>query len=241
MNQSEKASSKFDIYALPNLKLKVYWAIDHLTSSKKDRFTPAEIANFLIEKAGFNTTSKAVWNALNKNKSACNKNRQGYKLMQEGKNQLLAHFTSQNVVLVDANKPFSAKNFTLKEVLGSSYKELAVCDPYVDLHTLDIIFKNFKKNVPIRVLTYTVTDKPPGTFKRQLQALNKEGFNVEVRVYMSNVLHDRYIMSNKHFWFSGNSLNHLGEKESLLVLLGEDVRQAMLSVHNSRWKTATAV
>jgi len=235
-----KISEQVDVHDLPSLTLKAYWALDRLSSSDKDRFTIGEITAYLIEKAGVTTYEQLVRYALKKSKTAYDKNKFGYKLMQDGKNELQKHSGQNGVVFVDANKPFSAKSFTLNKILGDDYRELAICDPYVDYNTLDVIFKNCKKNIPIRVLTAKVIDKPTGMLNRQLRDLKDEGFNVEIRVYGSTILHERYIINEKHFWSSGNSLNHLGTKESLLILLGEDTRQSMLAMFNSRWKAAAA-
>lgn len=231
-------STKIDIHSLKELHLKAYWVLDNLTTNDKDRFYSAEVANFLIEKIGVHTSRQAVEYALKKEKGACNKNKQGYKLMQKGKDALA---NKNKVIFIDAGKPFEAKNFTIKEILGTTYKELAICDPYVDINTLDIVYRNFLKDIPIRIMTTNVIDKPQGTFKRQLIDLNKEGYKVEVRVYKNSILHDRYIMSDKNFWLCGNSLNYIGNKESFIVLLGDDIKQNMYSTFNSRWKIATAV
>ena len=231
-------STNIDIHSLEELHLKAYWALEKLTSDKKDRFSSSDIANYLIEKVGISTSRQAIEYAMKKEKSACNKNKHGYKLMHEGRSLLQ---NRSRVVFVDAGKPFATKNYTVKEIIGIDYKELAICDPYVDVNTLDIIYRNFLKNVPIRILTANVIDKPLGSFKRQLTDINKEGYKVEVRKYTNSPLHDRYIISDKHFWLSGNSLNYIGNKESFIVLLGEDIRQSMVSTFNSRWKIATLI
>lgn len=227
-----------DIHTLPDLSLKAYWVIDSLGTPTKDRFSSTEIANFLIEKIGINTSRQAIEYALKKESGACHKNKQGYKLMQKGKDAL----KSQNkVIFIDSGKPFTAKNFTLKEILGVNYKELSICDPYVDVNTLDIIYRNFLKGMPIKILTANIIDKPKGSFNRQLIDLKKEGFNIEIRIYKNSTLHDRYIISEKNFWLCGNSLNYLGNKESFIVLLGDDIRQNMISTYNSRWKISTII
>lgn len=225
-----------DVYSLPNLSLKAYWVIDSLTTLQKDRFSSTEIANFLIEKIGIKTSRQAIEYALKIDTQACHKNKQGYKLMQNGKNTL---YVQNKVTFIDSGKPFAAKNFTIKEIFGSDYKELLICDPYIDINTLDIVYKNFLTEVPIRILTVNVIDKPQGIFKRQLIDLSKEGFNIEVHIYDKSVLHDRYVISDNSFWLCGNSLNYLGNKESFIVLLGDDIRQSMLSTFNSRWKNST--
>lgn len=241
MTQSEKVSSTVNIDDLPTLETKAYWVLDKLTVPGKDRFTANEVAEYLIEKERVSTSRQAVGYSLQKKKGACHKNSEGYKLMSGGEAEVLKHATQKKVVFIDGNKPFSAKNFSLKEVIGDSYKEIAICDPYVDTNTLDVIFKNFKKGIPIRLLTVNLVEKLPGVFKRQLGHLNNEGFNVEVRVYKSSQLHDRYIMTEKIYLHSGNSLNYIGQKESTLILLGSDTQQIMMATFNGRWKTSVTV
>ena len=239
--QVNKITDGINVKDLDDLALKSFWVLDHLTTPERDRFTAVEVAKFLVEKVRLHTSYQAVDYALGKIKGACNKNGQGYKLMQKGEDELSKFINQEKVIFVDANKPFSAKNFTLKEALGDSHKEVSICDPFVDLNTLDVIFKNFKKKIPIRLLTTKVNDKPQGAFKRHLADLNSEGFNVEARLYSSSELHDRYIFDDTRFWLSGNSLNYLGKKESFIVLLGEDIRQSMLSTFNSRWKAGIQI
>jgi hypothetical protein len=238
MTMPQKISDEIDVHTLPALELKAYWVIDKLSNSNKDRFSSSEIANYLIEEIGFRTSRQAIRYALDKNRKTCHKNASGYKLMEEGRTELKKHSGQQGVIFVDANKPFTAKNYTLKKILGDTYNQISLCDPYVDQNTLDVIFNNFKKQIPIKILTVQIIEKSQGMFKRELHDLRKESFNVEVRVYNNSMLHDRYIMSDQHFWLSGNSLNFLGKKESFLVLLGEDIRQSMLATFNSRWNVA---
>lgn len=240
-SQANKISDRISVGTFDDLALKSFWVLDHLTTPTKDRFTSIEVAKFLVEKVRLHTSYQAVDYALGKIKGACNKNGQGYKLMQKGEDELSKFINREKVIFVDSNQPFLAKNFTLKEALGDYHKEVSICDPFVDLNTLDVIFKNFSKKIPIRLLTTKVNDKPQGAFKRHLADLNSDGFNVETRLYTSSELHDRYIIDESHFWLSGNSLNYLGKKESFIVLLGEDIRQSMLSTFNGRWKVGTQI
>ncbi len=228
------------INGIDELALKAYKAIEYLATPKKDRYSSAEIASFLIEKAHFDTSRQAVDYVLQKNKGMCNKNKDGWKLMEKGRDELAKVIQKKKIQFITANQPFSAKN-NIKEILDDKYKEVSICDPYVDIGTLDVIFRNFKKAASIRLLTARLDNKPPGIIKRQLAHINSEGFNVEIKIYNCSELHDRYIIDEKHFWLSGNSLNFLGNKESFIVLLGEDVRQSMLAMFNGRWKVSTPI
>jgi len=234
MTTSPKICESLDVHDLPELHLMAYWALDQLSSDAKDRFSASEVATHLVEKCGVNTYRQAVARALEKDPAKSHKNGNGYKLMEPGR-RALRDLISNRVVFIESGKPFSTKNIILKELFQRLRGQILICDPYLDIHTLDILFKNVEKHIPVRILTRNVADKPPGTFSRHLAELRREGFQIEVRQHTASELHDRYIMDDHSFWLSGNSLNHLGNKESFLVSLGDDVRHSMLILFNSRW------
>lgn len=236
-----KISDQLDVHTFGNLQLQTLWALEQLASDTKDRFSCVDIANHLIEICGVSTSRQAVRYALEKDKSVAHKNKSGYKLMEPGRKKLLEQTQNDKVIFIEANKPYSAKNIALKDIFTDLKGETLICDPYIDIHTLDIIFKNSDKKKPVKILTRNIIDKPAGTFTRHLADLRIEGYKVEIGVYTSSDLHDRYIMDSKTFWFSGNSLNHLGNKESFIICLGEDIHQSMLVTFNNRWKVANKI
>jgi|SRR3990167_7007812 len=233
-----KISDTIDPHILPSIKLKAFWVLDKLEKNGNDRFNASAMSTFLIEKYTIKTSRQAIEYALKQDGRATHKNNSGYKLMESGRKQLKELKQKEEVVIIEAGKPFSAKNIALKDIFTALKGQTLICDPYVDTNTLDIIFKNSDKKKPIKILTKNVIDKPVGTFAQHLTDLRNEGYKVEIGVYSSSDLHDRYVMDNQTFWFSGNSLNHLGNKESFLVHLGEDIRQSMLATFNNRWKVS---
>lgn len=92
-----KDFSKSDIHKLDGLNLKAYWVLNYLTTPQKDRFLSSEIARFLIEEVGVDTSRQAIEYALGKNKGDCNKNKQGYKLMLAGKNKIFKKILQKHV------------------------------------------------------------------------------------------------------------------------------------------------
>lgn len=236
-----KISDTLDPHTPSPIKLKAFWALDKMESGSDDRFTAANVALFLVEKQGINISRQAVQSALKGDRTATHRNKNGYKLMENGRRQLKESTQKQEVIMIEAGKPFSAKNLALKDIFASLKGEILICDPYIDTHTLDIIFKNSDKKKSVKILTKNIIDKPVGTFARHLADLKTEGYKIEIGVYSSSDLHDRYIMDSQTFWLSGNSLNHLGNKESFIVRLGEDIRQSMLATFNNRWKVAKKI
>jgi hypothetical protein len=237
MTSAPKISESLDVHNLPDLHLKALWALDKLSSESNDRFSASAVASYLVEKCGVNTYRQAVDYALAKDRSRIHRNQSGYKLMEPGR-KALAALVVNRVIFIESGKPFSTKNIVLKELFQRLRNRILICDPYLDIHTLDLLFKNVEKEIPLKILTRNIADKPTGTFHRHLAELRREGFQIEVGQHTASELHDRYIMDDSSFWLSGNSLNHLGNKESFLVALGEDVRQSMLTLFNSRWGAA---
>lgn len=236
-----KISDSIDIHSLDDLQLQALWVLEHLSDADKDRFSGASIANHLVESCGISTSRQAIRYALEKEKSVVHKSKSGYKLMEPGKKKLRSLVGDSRVIFIEPGKPFSAKNVELKKIFSSLSGQIDVSDPYIDVQTLDSVFKNIDKKHKVRILTQNVIDKPKGVFQRHLNDLRNEGYQVEVGIYSNSDMHDRYIMDSKTFWLSGNSLNHLGSKESFIVRLGEDVRQSMSATFGNRWKVAKKI
>jgi hypothetical protein len=236
-----KISDSISPHVLDAVKLKAYWALDQLESVGDDRFTAGTLSSFLVEKHGVKTSRQAIGYALKSDRAATHKNAKGYKLMESGRKQLREVYSKEEVIVIEAGKPFSAKNVELKKILSSFAGEIRISDPYLDVATLDVIFKGVDVGTPVKILSQNLIDKPSGSFTRHLGDLRKEGYQVEIGIYSSSDLHDRYLMDAGSFWLSGNSLNHLGEKESFLVRLGEDIRQSMTATFNNRWKAAKVI
>lgn len=235
---ASKISDTLDIYTLSPLRMQVFWVLDQFPD---ERMTGTQIARHMIDDYDIKTSQQAVDAALKKNDGTTDKISTGYKLMEKGRKELkkVTTATTGSVVIIESGKPFSAKNSDVSSVFAQLSTEIRICDPYIDAHTLDVVFKNINKSIPVRILTQTVNDKPTGIVGRALYDLTKEGFLIEVRVYNNSVLHDRYIMDGTYFWLSGNSLNGLGSKESFMVSLGGDIHQAMSQTFEHRWKAAT--
>lgn len=234
-----KISDSIEIHNLDDIQLKGLWVLDKFSDSE-NRLSSVEIANYLIEECGINTSRQAITYALEKEKGIVHKNKGGYKLMEAGKKKLDAG-NSNSVIVVESGKPFSTKNVIVKDIFNNLKSPVLISDPYLDINTLDLIFKNLDKKKQTKILTHKIADKPSGTFSRHLGELRQEGFQIEIGVYLNTDLHDRYIMDDNSFWLSGNSLNYIGNKESFLVRLGEDVRQNMLATFNNRWKIANKI
>lgn len=235
---TNKTSNEIDIHSLSSLNLKIFWVLDHLTTAEKDRFSLAEISDFLIEKMKVGITKQAIYYSLKKNKKSCNKNSGGYKLMECGLKELEKNNNTQNIILIEPNKPFSGKKIVAKEIFEGLKGTIKICDPYFTIKILDHIYSFFNKSQNIEILTKNIVDKPGGSILRTLADLRKEGYSIEIKIYQNSELHDRYIIDEKMAWLSGYGFNDIGQKECFFVLLGEDMRQSILSTFNNRWKSS---
>ena len=232
-----KLSYDIDVHGLRTVRLRSLWVLD---SSDEERMSATKIAKCLVEEHGISTSYQAVDASFKKRNGVVDKNKQGYKIMQKGRDELKkGASTPDTVIIVEPGKPFTAKTVSLASVFKRLSGTIRICDPYLDCSTLDVLFRHVPPGRTVRLLTQKVKDTPPGIIKRALADLKKEGFIVEVRVNKTGTLHDRYIMDKSNFWLSGNSLNNLGNKESFIVSLGSDIHQSMLSTFEGRWNKAT--
>lgn len=228
-------------HKLPNLKLRAFWAIENMTTSEQNSFTSAEIANFLVNTVHIATTRQGVEYAL-KNAARGEVLREGsrFRMMEAGREQLSPHDQGSGVLIIEPGKPFSGKQITASQVLSTLRGDIKVCDAYCGMGTLDVLSR-VAAGRNIKILTQNLVDKPQGSLARALIDLKKEGFDIEVRVYSASTLHDRYIIDTNTAWLSGNSLDKLGNKESLIVSLGLDIRQTLNALFDSRWKSSRPI
>lgn len=235
-----KVSEKIDIYSLNTNLLRTLWVIDWLTTEAEDRFTQSDIANYLIENCGVETSRQAIDVALKSKagKKLTNKNKRGFKIMQSGIAFLTNNTVNNEVYFFESGTEFKTKRIELKGLFINKPYNIYLCDPYIDINTLDIVHEIFPKSSSIKILTQEIIDKPKGSFKRHAESLVRDGYSLEIGIYDKNEIHDRYIITEKAMFLSGNSLNFLGKKESFIMKLGEDMRQTVLEVFNRRWKIA---
>ncbi len=229
-----------DIHALPDVMSIALWVIEYTSSNDSNYFGASEIAQHMIDKLGISTSRQAVHAALTKavSKKFCHKNKNGFGLMKLGRDELLKQINKETVVLLEPGKPFTA-GVKVESIFTKMKGTIKISDPYVDIKTLDLIHRSMNLNIPIRLLTVQVKDE--AMIKREIQKLQIEGFNLEIKKVSSGVLHDRYLIDDNNFWLSGNSLNNIGKKESFIVMLGGDMRNILNQTFDSRWASGISV
>lgn len=233
-------ADKIDVYKINDVELRALWVLEKLSQQQK-RATSHEISNYLIETCGISMSRQAVTSALSRAKECCHKNKDGYKIMHQGRQKLREIFEkSGDIIILQPNKQYTAK-VILKDIFSALKGQIFICDPYVDVNTLDLLYANVPCGQSVKILTQHVIEKRNRSFKNVLTELNEEGYNISIRSYGSSELHDRYLIDEEKIWHSGNSLNCIGKKESMFILLGPDHRQSMLQLFNQRWKNAISL
>lgn len=241
MDKIEKQTlESIDIHALPDVMSVALWVIEYTSSEESNYLGASEVARYMIKRLGISTSRQAVHAALTKavSKKFCHKNKKGFGLMKLGRDELLKQMNKETVIFLEPEKPFTA-GVKVESIFSGMKGIIKISDPYVDIKTLDLIHRSMNINVPIRLLTVQIKDE--SMVKREIQKLQIEGFDLEIRKLPSGVLHDRYWMDNNNFWLSGNSLNNIGKKESFVIMLGGDMRNTLNQTFDSRWASAISV
>jgi hypothetical protein len=201
--------------------------------------TPAEISDFLHDQCGVPISRQRVSAVLSKEISTVARRRirkrWHYKVMKAGEIELEA--IGQATIFIEPETGLSKIRQT-EEVFNSLKGTIRICDPYVDNRTLDFLAQARHADA-IRLLTVTITH---GTaFRRDLAAFKSEhGDRLEVRISSKNDLHDRFIVWDEGVWAIGTSLNGLGRKQSLIVPLGNDLREILLQAFDRQWNSSKA-
>jgi hypothetical protein len=229
-----------DVHSLPDVLSISLWVMEYLSTNFAQSFGASEIATYMVEELGISTSRQAVHLALTKavSRKFCHKTKTGFSIMKLGQEELLRQMQKEKVVLIEPGKPFAA-GMKVESIFSTMKGLIKINDPYVDIKTLDVIYRSANIGMPIRILTVQIKDE--ATFKREVQKLYHEGIDLEVRKTTGGTLHDRYFIDDNHFWLSGNSLNNLGGKESFIVVLGSDIRNTINQTFDSRWQSAVSI
>jgi hypothetical protein len=228
------------INLLPGVMGAALWVIEYLSTDSVGEFRVSDVSNYMVTKMGISTSRQAVHAALSNavKKKFCHKSNRGYSIMKLGQDVLLNQMHKEKVVLIEPGKPFAA-GMKLETIFSSMSGFIKISDPYVDIKTLDILYRCAGIGLAIRILTSQIKDET--SFNHEISKLQHEGCDIEVRKVSTGTLHDRYIIDGKHFWLSGNSLNNIGKKESFIVALDGDIYTSMLNTFNSRWQSSISI
>jgi len=139
--------------------------------------------------------------------------------------------------LIESGKVYSGKKLFQEIVMSKKGSTAKICDPYCGTRTLDLI-RGIKQKCKIFLLTQAIEQKE--TFRRELKDFAKEfqHLEIEVRVFNGKTLHDRYIISDGNCWSIGSSLKDLGNKDTTITKLEDEVRYAVEEMFDKRWQEA---
>jgi hypothetical protein len=202
--------------------------------------TSTDVATILRDVFGMNVSRQKVEAVLASERQLVArkkiKGRNHYQLMQPGSD--LAESFSDTVVMVDPSNALSSIR-SVQDVFAGITGEAWVCDPYVDVQTLDQL-RTMTSASRIHFLTVTVKDK--AKFVPQWRAFVSDSGNAhDMRIAPQGMLHDRYVIHDSGMILIGTSLNGLGKKQCYIVQVTEDVRRASLDFFSSVWDKATVV
>lgn len=139
------------------------------------------------------------------------------------------------VRLVDPQKP-ALQVFQLHRLLRNLKGIVRVCDPYVDGHTIEHLAA-CENAAEVRLLTRNIKNQL--SLKSLVRALQAQGTRRIVVAVTTLHLHDRFVIDDTQMILFGTSLNSFAKNYSFTVLVGPDVRKAMLDHFDYWWQQAS--
>jgi hypothetical protein len=154
--------------------------------------------------------------------------------------ELVGEVEGTKTYLIEAGRQYSGKKL-LQQILSNNIGSfMNICDPYIGSRTLDFL-TIINKTCKVRILTQTIENK--NNFERELRDFKKEypAIDVEVRIFSANALHDRFIITDGSQWSVGSSLKDLGNKDTIVSKLGDEVKDALLETFEKRWQESLSL
>lgn len=143
-----------------------------------------------------------------------------------------------NIKMVNGQTEYSSVKELVNLIEGLG-KEVAIVDPYIDVHLLDIMVL-VNPTVFLKVLTInTGGDLKKKTFVGLAERLSEERGNLEIRE-TDEEFHDRYLIGDKNVLVVGASIKDLGKKDTTIVS-AEDLCPIIKKWFAHRWSNAKKV
>jgi hypothetical protein len=203
-----------------------------------ETMNPTDMSTVLRDAYGIDLSRQRIETTLSTEKGTVAKRniggRRAYQLMAAGSEELDA--ARDAVIFVEPAEGFSGLRET-HSLLATLRGDLRVCDPYVDLRTLDALAECSAAD-SIRLLTQNVKS-PKGVQQGAKAYQGEHGITLDIRKSQDRTLHDRYLIHESGMLLVGTSLNGLGLKQSFVVALTDDIRTDVLAAFEATWDTAT--
>jgi hypothetical protein len=218
-------------------RLRSFWTLRVGQTVGMDVMTPAEVSTVLRDVYSINVPRQRVEAILShEGGTVAKRKRNGkraYQLMGIGGKEL--EKIDAAVTFIEPTQAYS-KLREVHALLGDLTGDLRVCDPYVELRTLDTLAECENAD-SIKLLTVNV--KQPAGFKQAVKAFVTEyGIALDVRTLPPGVLHDRFVIHDGGMLMLGTSFNGLGLKQSFVIALGQDIRTSVAATFDANWQRA---
>lgn len=144
---------------------------------------------------------------------------------------------------VESGKPRTA-HLALTDLFSQLEGPLAICDPYYGLASL-LRFDSLRHCTPIRFLTKNANRTEATAFPTAITEWRREHGVLDVRLCVSNDLHDRFLLTPNELIILGHGLKDIGNKDSFIVrlprTLSSDLLDDVLHSFDSKWSDATPI
>lgn len=214
----------------PSVNKNEVQSLFHKLNESEDRKSPNEYFNFYVRR------NKKLISKKNDDMSLT---LLGLKKVKE----LLDGELGLKTFIIKSGELYTGKR-QLQELILEDTKHIKLCDPYVDTRTLDY-FMGINKQIDIRILTQNIGRKPidETVFKNYLEDFQKQYKNINIKIAKVNTktLHDRYLITDDAVYSIGASLKDLGNKDTIIIQLPNEIKEALNDNFEDRWQNAKPI
>lgn len=150
---------------------------------------------------------------------------------------LLAGEFGTKTFLVKSGETFSGRRLLEEMIFSRLRDDVKVCDPYVDVNTIDL-FRVVTNQTKIRLLTSNVSSERQVATETRNFMTQYPNVTIDIGIDRNRTLHDRYLIFHEGAVSFGTSLNHLGNRDTIVSWLPDDVKEALSEVFETRWNAS---
>lgn len=153
--------------------------------------------------------------------------------------EILSDESPVKTFVIKKGEYYTGKRLAQELIFNKLNGTIRICDPYIAIRTFDL-FTEIKQAVEIRILTSTIESE--NTLKNYLNDFQKQyNHKIIIKKVQNKEIHDRYLIFNNTAISFGTSLKDIGNKDTIISYLPEDIIEALVELFEIRWNDARPI
>lgn len=185
-----------------------------------------------------------IYLKLNKNDDYIIKEKDGLSLTIKGFQKIKEILSDEFPVrtfIIKKGEYYKGRRMAQELIFNKLSGMIRICDPYIAVRTFDLFTEIQQEAVEIRILTASINESE-NTLKNYLDDFQKQyNHKILIKKVQNKEIHDRYLIFNNTAISFGTSLKDIGNKDTIITYLPEEIIEALAELFDIRWNDARPI